>query len=312
MEDLNKLGNLFDSKVVYFLPAVLGHSAWFQHVPFAYWLLERIKPNSFLEMGVHNGISYFAFCEAIRQQNLETKCIAIDHWAGDSQAGFFSDFIFENFVKKHELYKDFSSYHKNSFEKSMATIDDDSIELVHIDGFHSYAAVQKDFNLALKKIDKTKGIILMHDINEYQISFGVNKFWREIKSKFKTFEFNHGHGLGVVFVGTSIQPTILNLLDEKDAFFSNILRDYFESLGQRIFLYAQNERLNEELTQATKNINHLNENIASLNTNLQNKETAIQNLNDRFQIDLLKITNSFSWKVTSPFRRFSRIVRGIR
>jgi hypothetical protein len=219
MDYPNKSKSLFESNVSYFLPVVFGQSAWYTHIPFAYWLLEKVKPNSYLEMGVHNGISYFAVCEAVRQLGLSTKCVALDHWIGDDQAGYFSDAVFESFAKKNQEYSEFSTYKKNSFEKSMSEVEDNSVDLIHIDGFHSYAAVKNDFELALKKISKSVGIIIMHDVNEYQVTFGVNKFWNEIENKFKTFKFNHGHGLGVVFVGTNIELNFLSLFDKQDSYF---------------------------------------------------------------------------------------------
>lgn len=302
MDNSNKLRSLFESKVNCFMPVVFGLSAWYQHIPFAYWLIEKVKPKSYLEMGVHNGISYFAVCESIKQMGLSTKCVALDHWVGDSQAGFFSADVFENFVKNNQQYSEFSSYKRNNFVKSMTEIEDDSIDLIHIDGFHSYAAVKNDFQLALNKIDKSVGIILMHDINEYQVTFGVNKFWNEIESKFKTFRFNHGHGLGVVFIGNNIDLNFLNLFDEKDNYFPNILRDFFELLGQRISLFAENEKLNKASLKVSQD-------VLNLNQLLQDRERDIERMANQFELDLLRITNSFSWKITQPMRRLSRILK---
>ena len=293
---------LLNSRVSNFFPTTLGNSAWFEHIPFAYWLLEKIKPRSYLEMGVHNGVSYFAICEAIKQLNLKTSCVALDHWGGDSQAGYFDESIFENFKVNHMQYSEFSSYKKNNFVDSMKEIDNDSIDLIHIDGFHSYTAVKSDFNLALEKIEKLNGIILMHDINEYQLTFGVNKFWIEVESSFKTFRFNHGHGLGVVFVGSRIDSSILELFNSEDLYFSNILRDYFEILGQRTSLFAENTKLVDRSS-------HLNDEISNLRQIVDEKESDIDKLKIQSEIELLRIRNSFSWKLTSPLRRLSSLFK---
>jgi hypothetical protein len=302
MDSPKKLEYLLDSKAAYFLPVVLGQSAWYQHVPFAFWLLEKIKPKSYLEMGVHNGISYFAVCEAIKQQGLNTTCTAVDHWIGDSQAGNFDESVFKNFVMNNEQYSGYSTYKKNNFENAMAEIEDDAIELIHIDGFHSYAAVKNDFSLAHKKINKTTGIILMHDINEYQVTFGVNKFWTELESIYKTFRFNHGHGLGVVLIGSNLDSSLLEIFESKDLEFSNIMRVHFEMLGQRVYLYAENERLNSITNQT-------NDQIVKLNQMLQAKDRIIEGLKSQFEIDLLRITSSLSWKITGPFRRIFQRTR---
>ena len=71
---------------------------------------------------------------------------------------------------------------------------DDSIDLLHIDGLHTYEAVKRDYEQWYPKV-KPGGIILFHDVVCRQKGFGVWKFWDGIKDKYETFQFNHGYGL---------------------------------------------------------------------------------------------------------------------
>lgn len=61
-----------------FKPVILGTSAWIQHTPFAYWLVKVFKPSIFVELGTHYGVSYFSFCQSVKDQYLPTKCYAVD------------------------------------------------------------------------------------------------------------------------------------------------------------------------------------------------------------------------------------------
>jgi hypothetical protein len=81
-------------------PHCLPQSAWVEHVPFAFWLSATHKPNSIVELGSHFGLSYFAFCQAVQNLQLPTKCYAIDTWQGDPHAGYYGDDVFE-YVKKY-------------------------------------------------------------------------------------------------------------------------------------------------------------------------------------------------------------------
>src|SRR5579871_6951522 len=54
-----------DSAVL--LPADHLHteSAWNQHIPFAFWLVQAHAPSIFVELGTFRGTSYFSFCQAV-------------------------------------------------------------------------------------------------------------------------------------------------------------------------------------------------------------------------------------------------------
>src|ERR1700752_4328898 len=70
-------------------------SAWCEHAPFAFWLVEQLKPEMFVELGTHHGFSYFAFCQAIRMAGLSTAAFAVDRWTGDEHAGFYGEGVYQ-------------------------------------------------------------------------------------------------------------------------------------------------------------------------------------------------------------------------
>ena len=87
-------------------------------------------------------------------------------------------------------------------ESALKEFEDESINLLHIDGSHDYENVSGHFESWLPKI-KRNGVILIHDINVKREDFGVEKFWEELKSKYFTKTHEEGHGLGIVLIGTS-------------------------------------------------------------------------------------------------------------
>ena len=59
-------------------PLYLEESAWLDHGAFAFWLIEAIRPRSFVELGTHGGYSYFTVCQTVKALGFGTKCYAVD------------------------------------------------------------------------------------------------------------------------------------------------------------------------------------------------------------------------------------------
>src|SRR5215469_9691633 len=121
-------------------------STWTGHIPFAFALIEMVRPSSLVELGVFAGDSYCAFCQAVAALALPTRCVGIDTWQGDPQNGFYAEQIFQQLVANHDpLYSQFSRLVRSQFDAALPTFPDNSIDLLHIDGFHTYQAVSHDF-----------------------------------------------------------------------------------------------------------------------------------------------------------------------
>lgn len=184
-------------------PHSLPHapSGWHELVPLAHWLVKAIRPRVFVELGTHAGVSYAAFCSAMQQNNVGGAAFAIDHWQGDAHSGFYEGHVYEELnAFNQKNFGSFSKLLKCSFDDALPYFDDGSIDLLHIDGFHSYEAVLHDFDTWYPKLSR-RAVVVFHDINCRNSGFGVWRFWEELTGRFSTFEFSHGNGLGIAAVG---------------------------------------------------------------------------------------------------------------
>jgi predicted O-methyltransferase YrrM len=260
-------------------------SAWIGHAPFLKYLIREVRPKTFVELGTHFGFSYFVACETINELNLATRCYAIDHWSGDKHASFYDESVFESVAKLNLKYEDFSKLLRMTFLEGRSVIED-PIDLLHIDGLHTYEAVKEDFESWLPKMS-SNGIIILHDIHVRREDFGVHKLWSEIKLRFETMEFVGSYGLGVVFLGEILGDEIKLLKKYADEGEIGQIQGTFENHSD-VAVQSYRVRDNDELQ---GRIQELTEKLS--------EKTA--------QLDL--ILSSSSWTMTQPLRTIKQYLR---
>jgi hypothetical protein len=221
-------------------------SAWQEHIPFAGVLIEMLRPRILVELGVHHGGSYLAFCKAIEDLALDCACYGFDAFVGDEHAGGYGSDVETHLRERHDArYGRFSRIVRSSFDEARNHFADGSIDLLHIDGLHSYEAARHDFEHWLPKMSAS-GVVLFHDINVRERGFGVWRVWDEVKRDRAHFTFEHGNGLGVLAVGDEHSPALRSFLalDGEEA---RRVRECFFALGQRISLQVERSSLRDRL-----------------------------------------------------------------
>jgi hypothetical protein len=109
--------------------------SWLEHIPFAFWIVEAVQPDIFVELGTHSGNSYSAFAQAVQALRLPTACYAIDTWAGDAHSGLYAESVFAEWRDYHEAhFSGFSRLIRASFADALKSFTDGSIDLLHLDG----------------------------------------------------------------------------------------------------------------------------------------------------------------------------------
>lgn len=321
-------------------------SSWWGHVPFAHWLVHELKPCLLVELGTHHGISFSAFCNAVRRGGQATRCYAVDTWRGDEFAGFYDESVFNNinsFVQQN--YSSFATLIRSSFESAVELFADGSIDLLHIDGRHTYDAVRTDFETWLPKVSD-RGIVLFHDTAIYEHGFGVWRFWEEISQRYPSFEFRHSCGLGMLAVGRTIPECILALI-EMEPTVAAILRQRLAELGERWISVDERVRAsvavdglsqdlqrakaaNANLQQEAADLRHgmrlqaetaeatnasiaaLRQETAKLQETLGLQRTQLASATEhatRLQLHLEEIRTSRSWRLMGPYRVAGRFLK---
>ncbi len=206
---------------------------WHGHLPFGLWLVHTLKPRLIVELGVLQGDSYCAFCQAVQAAGLTTECFGVDTWAGDEHTGPYTEAVYAQLKTYHDpRYGHFSTLLRQTFDDALPQFQDGSVDLLHIDGLHTYSAVRHDFETWRPKLSESS-VVLFHDCTEIQATFGVWRYWHELCREYPSFTFHHSHGLGVLAVGKDIPDAVAPLFNSKPSDASGI-RHIFENLGAAI------------------------------------------------------------------------------
>jgi hypothetical protein len=149
-------------------------------------------------LGTHTAESFFAFCQSIGESGVQCEAIAVDTWRGDAHTGAYGDEVFrevDGYAREH--YPSFTKLLRMTFDEANPRFADGQIDLLHIDGMHTYEAVRHDFDTWWPKV-KPGGVVVMHDSFDRHDGFGVWKLLEELRTQFSVSEFFHSHGLGIV------------------------------------------------------------------------------------------------------------------
>jgi hypothetical protein len=218
-----------------FTPKYLSHvKNWHGHVSFAHDIVMLLKPKVIVELGVHYGDSYFTFCQTVDELELDCNCFGVDSWTGDEHTGYYDPNVYDLVKEENIKYNKFSNLIKCSFSNALDQFDDGSIDLLHLDGCHTYEAVSCDFHEWKSKV-RSNGIILFHDVSIQREDFGVYKFWEEITPKYPTVMFSHSCGLGVVENSLNADSFSIDFLNSPNEDFG----EYYELLSKRAILDNQ-------------------------------------------------------------------------
>jgi GT2 family glycosyltransferase len=239
---------------------IVEPTAWVPHIPFAFWIVDALRPRTVVELGTMSGNSYSAFAQAVQALGLEAACYAVDTWQGDPHSAPYGEEVFEEWSAFHDArFSAFSRLVRSTFDDGLGKFDDGSIDLLHIDGFHTYEAVRHDFESWRAKLSP-RAVVLFHDVNVRERDFGVWRFWQELARQYPAFSFLHGHGLGVLGAGRELPTDVRALVEQvpRDSHGTFIVRQFFGTLGEALLAQpreaAQKKReaaLRVELATAT-------------------------------------------------------------
>ncbi len=170
-------------------------------------LIKKIKPKMVLEIGTAMGGTLFLLS---RYSSANAVIISVDlpEIRVGSRNFPNNPSFFEKFIRKKQkcIFIRGDSHDLSTFKKIKEILDNRKLDLLFIDGEHTYNGVKKDFEM-YKSLVKSGGLICFHDIvpGSYSNVGKVPNFWREIREEYNFREIvkdwnQGGFGIGILFI----------------------------------------------------------------------------------------------------------------
>jgi len=220
----------------------LNDQSWQGHFGFAEILTKELQPKKIVELGTLNGNSYFVFCQAVKQHGLSTSCTAVGSWRSehDEQQPALNNMYQRILAYNQKEYSGFSTILRRDLTESASDFDDESIDVLNIDGAKSKADIQHLFSLYAAKV-RPGGLVLIHDVNDDIKGCTVNKFWHTLQEQNAenclTFPQTNGLGVWRKPGGKRFKSAIFNVLMGGDTPERTLAIKYITMMTDRALCY---------------------------------------------------------------------------
>lgn len=171
-------------------------------------LVQEARPQRIMEIGTAKGATLLPWCRMASKQ-----VISVDLEGGIHGGGYPA--------AKQKLYREFTHgrpgvrldlFQENSQimatrQKVEAVLGGEKLDVLFIDGDHSYEGVKKDFEL-WSPLVRAGGMVLFHDILPHTkvAHCEVDRLWNELKPRFRHVEFIENPQQGWAGIGAIFLP----------------------------------------------------------------------------------------------------------
>lgn len=173
-----------------------SRSVWLGHAAFAHALTLYYRPRVIVDLGVFAGCSSIAMGLALKQLG-RGKVYAVDTWMGDEHTGAYGGHVYEQFLEDIRTLglEDHVVPLRMLFSEAAGQIDG-PVDLLHVDGLHTFAAARRDF-LQFRDRLSPGAPVLFHDV--YNRGFpGMLLLWQWLAWRYRTYRLKHASGLGIL------------------------------------------------------------------------------------------------------------------
>ncbi|MCY0881356.1 MAG: glycosyltransferase, partial [Firmicutes bacterium] len=182
------------------------------HLPFIPFLLHILRPRRVVVLGMAHNDGYFAFCQAVQEMDLATRCMAVDPWTEDRARGQCGEGHYREAVLYNQLYyAAFSQLWRAPLDEAADNVEDGSVDVLYIDDPAAGDAAWHHYWAAWRPKLSRHAVVLLPGIADPVEHIGVQRAWDIGRRLYPSLALTHAPGLGMLAVGEEQRAEIAAL-----------------------------------------------------------------------------------------------------
>ncbi|MGP9771758.1 MULTISPECIES: hypothetical protein [unclassified Halomonas] len=199
-------------------------SSWLEHLPFLFWLVEALRPQQVVGLGVDD-VAHFAVCQAASRLRLGTRCYMVGEDVDEKAANEIHAYASDHFSA-------ISQWLQTNPTRAIEQFDEGSIDLLLLHISPDDNSVDYLLDRWLSRLS-SQGVVVVPGIARREPGCFVFRAFESIKNRYPHFVFHHAGGLGVIAVGNELPHLVNNLLGALESNASTqVVQDVFARLGR--------------------------------------------------------------------------------
>ncbi|WP_205518751.1 hypothetical protein [Pseudotabrizicola algicola] len=200
------------SRTLFWRPRYLRDGASLHHLPFLFWLVDTLRPKSFVSLGGGDGVVHFALCQAAEKLDLDARGYSFGPW-GTESGSVPTDLARYN----SETYPDGSRLSPSDPAQAAGSFPAGTVDLLSVQlGDHAEAGaaearvrdwIDRDWSHRMS----ARGVMVFHGVNAALEQGGDEGFLARLKGLHPTFHLDTGEGLLVVLRGAQPEDRLARL-----------------------------------------------------------------------------------------------------
>lgn len=296
---------------MFWRPEHVEQSAWLDHLPWIFWLLEAVHPQRCVTLGARRGSPHLALCQGVGRLGLDSECLLV---AEDSDTA----------AAIHALadrrYGALAGRLNVSPRRSVKKLDVGGIDILALDLGPDDEDMEDVLERWLPQVSD-RGVVLIPGINRREPGCVANEYFAALQVIYRSITFHQGDGLGVLMVGERPPELLETLISRWNApTAARTVREVFARLGRACVDQALADAQTAKLRNADARVESLIQdrderaaNVAQLTANLESRDEALRGLESEklhlaeeladaqgathsLQTELAQITNQLSEK----------------
>lgn len=228
-----QMTNPLSSRALFWRARYRGASDFLPHLPFVFWLTEVLRPVCVVEVGLDDGQSYFALCQAVERLNLPARCNGI-FLTDPAAATSIPDAEQITKIEQYNAdnYDVFSKLSRHAEADTLTRFEDHVIDLLVIGPGLSTQALQQTLEMCESKLSN-RAVVLLRGFPDQYTETERHALARRFGARHQSILLENGASITAILVGDHPDERLAQFASLKAGSADyNTIHMVFSSLGK--------------------------------------------------------------------------------